>query len=67
MLRTRILFGSLIAASLAVTSASAQNSGNHAIILSGRGGGYSALADLNDAGTADTKLGFNLGAASACR
>ena len=61
MLRARILFGILIAASLAVMSASAQNSGNHPIILSGRGGGYSALADLNDAGTADTKLGFNLG------
>ena len=61
MLRTRILFGILIAASLAVMSASAQNSGNHPIILSGRGGGYSALADLNDAGTADTKLGFNAG------
>ena len=61
MLRNRIIFGGLIAASLVATSARAQNASDHAIILSGRGGGYNALTDLNDAGTADTKLGFNAG------
>ena len=62
MLRNRIVFGGLIAASLVATSARGQNASNHAITLSGRGGGYSALTDLNDAGTADSKLGFNAGA-----
>lgn len=61
MLRSRIVFGSLIAASLVATAAAAQSAGNHAVIFSGRGGGYNALTNLNDAGTADTKLGFNGG------
>ena len=32
-----------------------------AVVLSARGGGFSALNNLNDAGTADFKTGFNLG------
>lgn len=61
MLRTRIIFGGLLAAALVAASAGAQDNGNRTITLSGRGGGYNALTDLNDAGTADSKLGFNAG------
>lgn len=61
MLHNRIVFGGLIAASLVASSATAQSVSNHAVILSGRGGGYNAVTNLNDAGTADTKLGFNAG------
>lgn len=61
MLRNRIVWGGLIAASLVAASARAQNATDHAIIFSGWGGGYNGLTDLNDAGTADTKLGFNAG------
>lgn len=61
MLWYRVALGGLVAASLTAASAQAQQASNHAIIFSGRGGGYNALTNLNDAGTADTKLGFNAG------
>jgi outer membrane protein with beta-barrel domain len=32
-----------------------------AVVFSARGGGFSALSNLNDAGTADFKTGFNVG------
>ncbi len=32
-----------------------------AVVFSARGGGFSAVNDLNDAGTADFKTGFNIG------
>jgi len=32
-----------------------------AVVFSARGGGLSAVNDLNDAGTADFKTGFNIG------
>jgi hypothetical protein len=32
-----------------------------AVVFSAREGGFSALNDLNDAGTADFKTGFNVG------
>jgi opacity protein-like surface antigen len=61
MSRNRIVLGGLIAAVLATASPGAQDAGNRTITLSSRGGGYNALTDLNDAGTADSKLGFNVG------
>jgi opacity protein-like surface antigen len=61
MLLYRMALGGLVAASLTPASARAQQASNHAIIFSGRGGGYNALTNLNDAGTTDTKLGFNAG------
>jgi opacity protein-like surface antigen len=47
--------------SLAFATPGASQSPDHQVILYGRGGGYSALASLDDPGTADTKTGFNAG------
>ncbi|MDZ4863521.1 MAG: outer membrane beta-barrel protein [Gemmatimonadota bacterium] len=52
------LFHGVMAAALLVTPAAAQTRG---LVLSARGGGFSPLANLNDAGTADIKTGFNVG------
>ncbi len=43
---------------LATSPALAQE---RAVVVSARGGGFSALSDLNDAGSADFKTGFNVG------
>ena len=52
------LLGGLAAALLLASPAAAQSRG---LVLSARGGGYSPLANLDDAGTADIKTGFNVG------
>lgn len=56
----RFLGGSALAILLATPVAAQQRSG-HAVILSGRGGGYNALTNFNSSGTADTKTGYNVG------
>jgi opacity protein-like surface antigen len=43
-------------------SLAAQGTGSQALEIRVRGGGYNALTNFNDLGTADTKLGFNTGA-----
>ncbi|MDX2120119.1 MAG: outer membrane beta-barrel protein [Gemmatimonadota bacterium] len=52
------LVGGLAAALLLAAPAAAQS---RSLVLFARGGGYSPLANLNDAGTADIKTGFNVG------
>jgi hypothetical protein len=50
-----------VAALLTVLAASPALAQERAVVFSARGGGFSALNDLNDAGTADFKTGFNVG------
>ena len=55
----RNVLGALAIAIGAANTAAAQS---HPIRFFAKGGGYNALTDLNDAGTADfKKLGYNLG------
>jgi opacity protein-like surface antigen len=61
MLSLRPILGVLAVASLAVTNAHAQGTSGHPITIGVRGGGFSALSDLNDAGTLDTKTGYSVG------
>lgn len=61
MFSIRPILGALAVASLAVTSAHAQGTSRHPLTISVRGGGFSSLSDLNDAGTLDTKTGYSLG------
>lgn len=57
---TRLL--PLLALSLLTTvPATAQEGTSRGLLVSVRGGGFSALTDLNDAGTKDTKTGYALG------
>jgi hypothetical protein len=59
MSSTRSLVGVLVLALAAVSPAAAQD---RAVVFFARGGGYSGLSELNDAGTADFKrVGFNVG------
>lgn len=50
-----------MASALLTGSVAAQQSGVPALDIRVRGGGFSGLTDFNDAGTADTRLGFNAG------
>jgi hypothetical protein len=61
MSSTDWMFGSLVVALLAASPAAAQDRPERQVIVYGRGGGYNALTNLNDAGTADTKTGYNVG------
>lgn len=58
--RQSLTFGILLSV-LAAGPALAQGNEGQAIVVYGQGGGFSALADLNDPGTADFKTGFNAG------
>jgi len=61
MFAFRPILAVLAVASLAVTNAHAQGRTSQALTFSARGGGFSALSDLNDAGTLDSKTGYNIG------
>ncbi len=50
-----------VLALLAATPLTAQQSSSSAIVVSGRGGGFTALANLNDLGTSDFKTGWSVG------
>ena len=52
------LLGGVVAALLLAAPVAAQSRG---VVLFARGGGFSPLANLNSAGTADIKTGFNAG------
>lgn len=52
--------GGLIAV-LAAAPVAAQDNGDRAVFVYAHGGGFSPLTDLNDAGTADFKTGFDAG------
>lgn len=56
----RVLPAGLLVLLVAVPVA-AQERDDRAIVIYAHGGGFSALADLNDAGTADFKTGFDVG------
>ncbi len=53
--------GAVAVAVAALVAPSPALSQQRAVVFSARGGGFSALNDLNDAGTAEFKTGFNLG------
>ncbi len=53
----------VLAAVLPAAHLAAQSSSSHSVRLSARGGGENALANLNSAGTLDTKLGYSAGTA----
>lgn len=53
-----LCFRTGVLALLVAAPAAAQN---RALIISGRGGGFSGLTDLNDSPQADLKTGFNVG------
>ncbi len=67
MSRHQILSVAALLSVLSVGSAFAQGNEGQAIVVFGQGGGISALADLNDPGTADFKTGFNTGGGVAYR
>lgn len=50
-----------VAALVTLLAAPAAPAQQRAVVFSARGGGFSALNNLNDAGTADFKTGFNVG------
>ncbi|SRR6266540_3875510 len=51
----------LLSASSLTAQDDKDHSGGRAVLVYGQGGGLSALTDLDDAGTADFKTGFNAG------
>lgn len=55
------IFPIVAAAVVALVAPSPALAQARAVVISARGGGFSALNNLNDAGTADFKTGFNVG------
>jgi len=61
MFRNKMIAIAAILGALNAGSALARQNDGSAFVVYGQGGGFSALADLNDAGTADFDTGFNVG------